>query len=234
MFTLVFVRSIACWNKIGWTEYWDFLGCYCDLSKSEGLQKLEDHLASQASPSWSPGSPTFTGQIEREERPLCRAEVSPRRLCDKDDSALTRELFPREGNGLAEAGTGTEAETGTESGTGTVSETGTESGTGTEAGTGAVAGTGTVAETGTESGTGRVSETGTEAGCHSKPNPCSNLDLPDSAVSNLAESLASLDLYDRDTEATNYGPVDRPTPGFITPVKGSSTLTTKDSLFLTG
>ena len=29
-------------------EYWPFLGCYCDLSQSTGLQKLEEHLARTA------------------------------------------------------------------------------------------------------------------------------------------------------------------------------------------
>ena len=30
---------------MGWTEYWDFLGCSCDLSTPEGLQLLEQYLA---------------------------------------------------------------------------------------------------------------------------------------------------------------------------------------------
>lgn len=30
-----------------WVEYWDFLGCFADLSSQEGLQKLEDYLAQQ-------------------------------------------------------------------------------------------------------------------------------------------------------------------------------------------
>ncbi len=38
-------RQIAASQGIGWTEYWEFLGCYCDLSAHEGLQKLEQYIA---------------------------------------------------------------------------------------------------------------------------------------------------------------------------------------------
>ena len=30
-----------------WVEYWDFLGCFVDLSSQEGLRKLEEYLAPQ-------------------------------------------------------------------------------------------------------------------------------------------------------------------------------------------
>ena len=30
---------------MAWREYWEFLGCYCDLSQPEGLMRLESHLS---------------------------------------------------------------------------------------------------------------------------------------------------------------------------------------------
>ena len=42
---------------MGWREYWDFLGCYCNLHKSEGLQKLEQYLTSFSTPPSSPSLP---------------------------------------------------------------------------------------------------------------------------------------------------------------------------------
>ena len=40
-----FPRQLAHKKGVGWTEYWDFLGCSCDLSTPEGLQLLEQYLA---------------------------------------------------------------------------------------------------------------------------------------------------------------------------------------------
>ena len=31
-------------DSIGWTEYWEFLGSFADLSKPEGLRKLDKHI----------------------------------------------------------------------------------------------------------------------------------------------------------------------------------------------
>ena len=33
---------------MGWREYWEFLGCYCDLSQPAGLAKLEHYLSLMA------------------------------------------------------------------------------------------------------------------------------------------------------------------------------------------
>ena len=38
------LRELAHNGKIPWTEYWDFLGCFADLSSSHGLEKLEHYL----------------------------------------------------------------------------------------------------------------------------------------------------------------------------------------------
>ena len=58
-------RHIAHQQGVGWSEYWEFLGCYTDLSKDEGMSKLEDYLAkklpSPGPPSPSPGPPSWSG-----------------------------------------------------------------------------------------------------------------------------------------------------------------------------
>ena len=38
------IRELAHNGKIPWMEYWNFLGCYADLSSPQGLEKLEDYL----------------------------------------------------------------------------------------------------------------------------------------------------------------------------------------------
>ena len=37
-------RDLAHTGRVTWTEYWHFLGCYADLSSSQGLEKLEGYL----------------------------------------------------------------------------------------------------------------------------------------------------------------------------------------------
>ena len=41
------LRGLAHYGSIPWTEYWAFLGCYADLSSPQGLNHLEDYLASK-------------------------------------------------------------------------------------------------------------------------------------------------------------------------------------------
>ena len=43
-------RQLANHRDVGWQEYWEILGCYCDLHKSDGLEKLEHYLASLTTP----------------------------------------------------------------------------------------------------------------------------------------------------------------------------------------
>ena len=38
------IRHLAYGDKTEWTEYWQFLGGFCDLAKPEGLNKLEQYL----------------------------------------------------------------------------------------------------------------------------------------------------------------------------------------------
>lgn len=42
---MISYRDLAHTGRVAWTEYWHFLGCYADLSSSQGLEKLEDYLA---------------------------------------------------------------------------------------------------------------------------------------------------------------------------------------------
>ncbi|KAJ8384932.1 hypothetical protein AAFF_G00197400 [Aldrovandia affinis] len=37
-------RELAHANGLPWAEYWEFLGCFVDLSSEEGLQKLDEYL----------------------------------------------------------------------------------------------------------------------------------------------------------------------------------------------
>lgn len=43
-------RQLANQRDVGWQEYWEILGCYCDLHKIDGLEKLEHYLASLSTP----------------------------------------------------------------------------------------------------------------------------------------------------------------------------------------
>ena len=52
-------RQLAQRKGVVWQEYWDFLNCYCDLSKPAGLRKLELYLSShwETSSSSPPSTP---------------------------------------------------------------------------------------------------------------------------------------------------------------------------------
>lgn len=56
---LLLCRHLAHQRKIPWKEKWDFLNCCCDLSKPDGLGRLESHLATLSlGPKLTPDSPT--------------------------------------------------------------------------------------------------------------------------------------------------------------------------------
>ena len=42
-------RHLAYQDKTQWSEYWEFLGEFCDLAKPNGLEKLEQYLSVQCS-----------------------------------------------------------------------------------------------------------------------------------------------------------------------------------------
>ncbi|KAK2090703.1 Ankyrin repeat and LEM domain-containing protein 2 [Saguinus oedipus] len=71
-----------------WVEYWEFLGCFFDLSSQEGLQRLEDYLTRQEIGK--------KAQQETGEREACRDKattsgsnsISVRAFLDEDDMSL--------------------------------------------------------------------------------------------------------------------------------------------------
>lgn len=46
-FCLIYCRELAHELGFPWVEYWEFLGCFVDLSSQEGLRKLEEYLSQQ-------------------------------------------------------------------------------------------------------------------------------------------------------------------------------------------
>ena len=99
---LSFCRQIAHKKGVGWAEYWDILGCSCDLSMVEGQQKLEEYLARYSSGSPQSNSTTVSQSFveltspqvsENEEDPLIvrlADKVSPVSSAMDDTS---RQLF---------------------------------------------------------------------------------------------------------------------------------------------
>lgn len=43
-FYLIYCRELAHEQGFPWVEYWEFLGCFVDLSSQEGLRTLEEYL----------------------------------------------------------------------------------------------------------------------------------------------------------------------------------------------
>ena len=44
----MFSRHLAYHDKTQWSEYWDFLGEFCDFAKPNGLEKLEEYLGGKS------------------------------------------------------------------------------------------------------------------------------------------------------------------------------------------
>lgn len=44
-FYFIYCRELAHELGFPWVEYWEFLGCFVDLSSQEGLRKLEEYLS---------------------------------------------------------------------------------------------------------------------------------------------------------------------------------------------
>ncbi|XP_077619700.1 ankyrin repeat and LEM domain-containing protein 2 [Crocuta crocuta] len=82
-----------------WVEYWDFLGCFVDLSSQEGLQKLEEYLAPQEVRNDAQDS----GENEASRRDAsvsgrrkCSNSISVRAFLDEDDDLSLEEIKNRQ------------------------------------------------------------------------------------------------------------------------------------------
>lgn len=87
-------RILAHRDSIGWMEYWDFLGSYADLSKPDGLQKLDRYLFNL---SVAPATPAAVKSASS--RTLSRLSL----LANKEDSPKVR-LFTEEGEDKGKVG----------------------------------------------------------------------------------------------------------------------------------
>ncbi len=83
---VISLRQLAHDRNYGWSEYWDFLGTSCDLSKPEGLELLEDYFSSQQS------SADEAGGVDRES-PLFSFVPDNNH---SDSSNVSRKLFDEE------------------------------------------------------------------------------------------------------------------------------------------
>ncbi|XP_047684056.1 ankyrin repeat and LEM domain-containing protein 2 isoform X2 [Prionailurus viverrinus] len=82
-----------------WVEYWDFLGCFVDLSSQEGLQKLEEYLAPQEvrNDAQESGENEASHQdASVSGRRNCGNSISVRAFLDEDDELSLEEIKNRQ------------------------------------------------------------------------------------------------------------------------------------------
>ncbi|XP_046957010.1 ankyrin repeat and LEM domain-containing protein 2 isoform X1 [Lynx rufus] len=82
-----------------WVEYWDFLGCFVDLSSQEGLQKLEEYLAPQEvrNDAQESGENEASHQdASVSGRRKCSNSISVRAFLDEDDELSLEEIKNRQ------------------------------------------------------------------------------------------------------------------------------------------
>ncbi|XP_043413162.1 ankyrin repeat and LEM domain-containing protein 2 isoform X2 [Prionailurus bengalensis] len=82
-----------------WVEYWDFLGCFVDLSSQEGLQKLEEYLAPQEvrNDAQESGENEASHQdTSVSGRRKCSNSISVRAFLDEDDELSLEEIKNRQ------------------------------------------------------------------------------------------------------------------------------------------
>ncbi|XP_045881512.1 ankyrin repeat and LEM domain-containing protein 2 [Meles meles] len=85
-----------------WVEYWDFLGCFVDLSSQEGLQKLEEYLSHQEAGKKSPQDSGENEACHQENLSAfgragkCSNSISVRAFLDEDDDLSLEEIKNRQ------------------------------------------------------------------------------------------------------------------------------------------